>query len=119
MNFIYCIPTFSQEILVSYDDTPEQFKNFLTVAGVAHKKYMKLPDTGAGLTVLLDSGQVLIILTPQSKYSLMCTITHEVFHAVTLFLDFRGVKFKMDTSDEVYAYLMGEISSIIFEKLGL
>lgn len=44
-------------------------------------------------------------------------LSHEIFHITTFILDRVGMKFKIGTSDEAYAYLNGYISGEIFKKL--
>lgn len=67
-----------------------------------------------GRTLQLDNGDVIIHI--YSSNTLFNTITHEVFHAVHMCLDYLGMSLTNE-SQEAYAYLTGYLNQKIFEQL--
>ena len=114
------IQTYPIVFVVSFNTRLKDFKNDVKIAlELKNTRDLKifndhfaLGGTSTGRTVRLSNGHVVI-----SFFSINHgIIAHEIFHAVTLFLDALGVKFSMD-SNEAYAYTIGYLTDVIYQIL--
>lgn len=77
----------------------------------------KLWMSGVGRTVMIRSGQTILILKDiKNKCSFHANLFHEVFHAVEFLFDRIGIKHGEDSS-EAFAYQIGYLTRSIYEKL--
>lgn len=116
MNFIVPLVVYPFDIMFSFGETDEQLKKSL-------KKYNcewsdKMEYGGMGIFYINDKNQSLIRVYNIPK---ICedygTLQHEIFHAVTYILDRVGMKLKLRTSDEAYAYLIGYITKEVYLRI--
>jgi hypothetical protein len=120
LNILFDSEVYLFQIMVSLGETDEQL--------IASLKKRKIPDPelvveqapliGSGKCTCFPSGKILIRTQdyPSTPFD-HGTIAHEVFHATCFILEKVGVGFRMDVSDESYAYLIGYITKKIYEKL--
>jgi uncharacterized protein YfkK (UPF0435 family) len=77
-----------------------------------------LHDTVKARTVMLPSNQTVIRFKIKDDVdSIIGIIAHEVFHATTFILEKIGMKMKIMTSDEAYAYLIQYLMQEIYNGL--
>lgn len=74
--------------------------------------------TNNGKCTQFSNGSLAIRLKHYPKYPQdHGTISHEIFHAVTLLLDRLGIQFDIEKSDEAYAYLIGYITEQFYKEI--
>lgn len=112
---IVSLNEWKQDILVSVNEGDEEFRAVLDSLGVPYEDDMSLSDGALGKTFLLDTNQIIVRVSASDEKELVNILTHEVFHAVSLFLDNRGVKLKVFTSCEIYAYAIGYIMEEVWD----
>lgn len=119
--FLIPIEIYGFDIMVSIDEPDDKLRNRLIKYGSTYEdceELMNLSETVRGRCVMLPSNQTVIRLKVLlSKYEMMGVIAHEVFHATTFLLHKIGIKFDLNVSDEVYAYLLGYITTEIYKKI--
>lgn len=111
LNFTLCLPIFPYHITFSFGETQEVLENQFK---------MKLQDFDSedGLTYHFDNNNVLVRLKHFPKsFQEFGILQHEIFHAVTFVLDDIHIPFKLDVSDETYAYLIGYLTTEVYKKL--
>lgn len=115
------IPEYPLDMVISFTQKGSLFKQEVKAAlEMKNTKELSIfndhfsnPDyKNKARTVRLSSGNVVVSLTSIDHG----IIAHEILHAVTLYLDAVGVVFSMD-SNEVYAYFIQYITTIIYEIL--
>lgn len=123
MNFVFDTKVYQYDIMVSIDETPEQLRRALKkrwvtdFSGWLEDYLFNLEPTNTARTVWLVWHQiVLIIKTQKYKHNTIGTLAHEVFHIVTLIMNWVGIKYSSD-SEEAYAYLTGYIMTYIIRKM--
>ncbi len=111
------------DVMVSVDEPDDVLIKRLEKYGNDKEDFkglMNLHETVRGRLAMLPSNQSVIRLVSQpTKHEMMNVISHEVFHSATYILDRIGMKFKLGTSDEAYAYLIGYLTTEIYKKLKL
>lgn len=119
-NFIIKLDVYPFDIMVSIGEPDDILFKKLKKCGVGESDLdmASYDDIGRAKYCLFGSGQSLIRLkkkprTPED-YG---TLQHEIFHCATSILWRIGMKLKMKTSDEAYAYLIGYLTKTIYEKL--
>lgn len=115
------IPTYPLCVVISFTQKKQLFKQEIkTALGLKNTKvlsgfntHFNNPDfKNHGRTARLSSGNIVVSLTSIDHG----IIAHELLHATTLLLDAVGVVFSID-SNEVYAYLMQYLTSIVYKIL--
>ena len=82
-------------------------------------KHAEFEELGS-CTFFDDDNLLLIRLSEYPQDALgFGILQHEIFHAVTMILDHIGLKLKMKSSDEAYAYLTGYLTQKVYENLGI
>jgi len=114
------------DIMVSIGESDDEFiKSCTKILAKEHVGELKedevvcrMSQTQQGRTIMLSGNQTIIRLKskPQSarEYGFMA---HEVFHAVTFIMDRVGMKLKLMTSDEAYAYLVGYVTEEVYKRI--
>ncbi len=118
------IPIFNHGVMVSVDEEDDVLRKRLLKWKNKDEeldKLMRMEDTVRGRACFLDSTHqsVIRLRTSPNKYGYLGTIAHEVFHIVDYILQGIGMKHKLYTSDEAYAYLIGYLMEEITRKLKL
>lgn len=106
--------------MVSINQSDEQLFKNLDVYNIDQedKKILIMEETARGRAAILSGNQSVIrIKTRKPNYETHSVIAHEVFHSATFIMDRVGMKLKLMTSDEAYAYLIGFITQEIYKKL--
>ena len=83
------------------------------------KKLMNMPGIGRYVLLKHTNNSVIRLKSLPDKYRFMGTISHEVFHAVTVINKYIGNKMKIGVSDEAYAYCVGRLCELIYKNLNL
>lgn len=118
VNKIIPLVVYPLDVMFSAGEDNNVLFRKLTNAGV-DKQEVKLADyeeTGIARYCLFKSGQSLIRIkaiprSPQD-YGLL---QHEIFHCVTAVMWRIGMRLKIKTSDEAYAYLVGYLTEQIYK----
>lgn len=111
---VFTVPIYGVEVLVSFGLSVDALKKVLAKKGVSEKDinyfFEGLKDSVTARVVDFKRNQYVIWYKEnENSYEMMSTIAHESFHLATLILDNIGVKLDIETTDEVYAYLLGYI----------
>lgn len=120
MNFLIDCIIYPSDIVVFVDSSNKEIKKTMRKHEYNSKEIMRvLSKLKKGVNArceMMEDGLVFIFLKSNVKdfYSKVC---HESFHATTFILDRVGVKFRLRTNSEVYAYLLGFITAEIFKKV--
>lgn len=120
-GFVIPIDVFNSAVLISFNQSDKKLRD-LAIKNNADLDQLEIFISASlkyqGLAGKLSDGSILIRINPiEDRYSLMSVIAHESFHAAHYIMEEAGIKFKMDISDEVAAYLIGYISKNIYKKL--
>lgn len=117
MNFIVGLDMFPFDILVSIGESDKEFKKTLKKYDIPWDVYFEKERRGT--CVQNPDGSIILRVWEKDLTSPMFydTLSHEIFHAVSLILDYAGIKFSIKYSDEVYAYSIGLVTRKIMEKL--
>lgn len=120
INFIVPLVLYPFDVMVSMGQTDDElekiFDKYLIKADDITWRWHN--ETAQGRFCILSSNQGLIKLrkipqTPE-EYGFL---QHEIFHYVTHILDRIGMKLILMKSDEAYAYMIGYLTKIIYEKI--
>ena len=121
MNFLIDCLIYPSDIVVFVDSSNKEIKKTMRKHGYddtgISQVLSKLKNcVNARCEMMMEDGLVFIFLKSNVKdfYSKVC---HESFHATTFILDRVGVRLRMGSSDEAYAYLLGFITAEIFKKI--
>lgn len=119
-NFIIEIQIYQHDLMVSIGESDATLFKKLSSVGIdetelVHAEYEK---AGMGRYCLFENGQSLLRIkqvpkTPEDYGYLH----HEIFHVVSGLMWRIGVKMKIKTSDECYAYLIGYLTEEIYKKI--
>jgi hypothetical protein len=117
LNFIIDTGVYPVEIMVSLGETDIEFKR--KIDKFVFIKDHRIGMRGSGRFVSTNSGRYYIRLKnyPEYSWEFGC-LSHEILHAVFATLNYIGVQYKKDFSEESYTYLMGYITDKIYKKLG-
>jgi len=119
--FIIPLIIYPFDVMVSIDETDKVLLDRFVRYGNTKAECQPLfpmSNTCRGRYFLLPSNQSVIRLTHQEdKYSMLGTISHEIFHTVTYIMNTLGGKLKLAVSDEPYAYLTGYLTKEICKRL--
>jgi len=121
-SFIIPLHVFPFDIFVSIGQTDAQFKNRLKRYNICKLEdelegFYNLPGNCQGKTSTLSNGSTVLRLSKIPKTpDDFGIITHEIFHAVDGVMKQIGVGLS-DTSEEVYAYLTGYITTQIYKRI--
>jgi hypothetical protein len=110
------IPHFYQDVVVFYGGGKKDIKKYLlSIGGEFHKTMVA---DSLARTSMDTQGRIIIhIAETTDKYELINVVAHESLHAATFLYDRIGVKFKLGTSDEAFAYLTGYFTELICREL--
>lgn len=115
-NFIVPLVVYPFDVMISLGQSDEELKKNLLKYNIEWDNSMKC--AGRGSFILLPKNQTIIRL---SNYPETCEdygfLQHEVFHCVTMILDKIGMKFIPRKSDEAYSYLIGYLTTEIYERI--
>jgi hypothetical protein len=116
LNVIIPLVVYPFDVMFSFGETDEQLKKSLDKVGCEWSD--KMEYTGMGRFCMNEKNQSLIRVYNIPK---TCedygTLQHEIFHAVTYIMDRVGMKLKLHTNDEAYAYLIGYLTAEIYKKI--
>ena len=120
-NFVVQGTVYPFDVLFSIDQTDGKLRKTLDKIlpdGTNIEALMNLPDSCKGIAVRLSSGQYVVRLREKgvSTDVLAGNVAHEIFHVVTFLMDYVGVKFHLETSDEAYAYMIGYLTKEFYKK---
>ena len=115
-NFIITLEVYPFDIMCSFGQTDEQLKKSLNKHHLIWDDMCKL--RGNGKYVMFPCGASLIRMPyiPETNED-YGTLQHEIFHATTFILDKIGMEMSLYKSDEAYAYLIGWLTTKIYNKL--
>lgn len=119
-NFIIVIGIYQHDLMVSIGEDDKPLFNKLISVGVDKDEVHEAAyeNTGKGRYCLFKNGQSLIRILKKPKapedYG---HLQHEIFHVASALLWRIGVRLKIKTSDEAYAYLIGYLTTEIYKKL--
>lgn len=121
MCFVVSMHLYPFDVLVSIGQSndelgPELDKINITTEDI--KNCMFENDTCQGRAVLFSTNLSFLRLRkfPSTSYD-HGVLAHEIFHVVTFLFDHIGMKLKINSSDEAYAYAVGYLTEHIYEKL--
>jgi len=121
LNFIIPCVIFPFDIMFSINEPDERLEISLMRYGLdasATLKELETSSNSLGRTIRTDNDQVVVRMKKFDKSpKQLGALSHEIFHAATFVLESAGVDFRMDYSDEAYAYLIGYITQSVFEKM--
>lgn len=118
-NFIVDLVVYPFDIMFSFGETDAQIIKRLNKLGIDHNAndWQFESDSTRGRTCVFSSGQTLIRMPQIPK---ICTeygtLSHEIFHAVEFLFRRINIKHCLGTS-ESFAYLIGYITTKVYEKL--
>lgn len=119
MHFHVKLPLFPVEVLVSVNQTDAEFKPILrawlpkghSLTGLIGRRGL---DGYAGTS---DQGCTVLRIYPDvNAEAFHSVVAHEIFHAAVSILDYCGVFFQRETSEEVYAHLIGYLTKVFYEN---
>jgi len=121
LNFILPLTPYPFDLMVSVGETDEMLFKRLGRYTIGEEEMQDAKyegDTGQGRYCLFKCGASLIRIkgkpkTPEEKG----TLAHEIFHCAASVLWRVGIKLKILTSDEVYAYFCGFLTTEIYKRL--
>lgn len=116
LNFIVPLIVYPFDIMVSIGQSDDELKKSLSKTKTKWKDVMKCEGDGR-FVLNLDNTSIIRLRKYPSTPTDYGTIAHEIFHAVTFILDRVGMKLKLFSSDEAYAYLTGYITEKVYEKI--
>lgn len=105
------------DIAISINQSDKKFrKDFKKIGGKWNKSMI---INGEGKFCMNKKNQSVIRIKHKVDSPVyLGVLQHEIFHAVTFIMDRIGIKLKLLTSDEAYAYLIGYITQKVYEELG-
>lgn len=121
INFIVPLVVYPFDIMISMEQSDEQFLK--SCEGYGFNKsdldgFLGMSSSCDGRCAMFPSGQTIIRFPYWYGYSKMSgIIAHEVFHAVTMILEFIGMDMKVGTSCEAYAYLTQYVIEKVYKGL--
>lgn len=119
-NYIIAMDIYQHDLMLSIGESDEVLFKKLINAGVdeSEVEQAKYASGGLGRYCLFKSGQSLIRIKAKPKIPQeFGTLAHEIFHIATALLWRIGMKLKLKSSDEAYAYLIGYLTTEIYKKL--
>lgn len=116
------IPIYNGVIYFSYNNKIKDIVESIIEAGDTDEMLLKILETPAeyevskfgGLTITYDSLVIISVAEQKTLVSYHNTVAHEVLHAVSHFMKYKGLKFT-SSSEEAYAYLVGYLTEKIYE----
>lgn len=123
INFIVNLGVFPFDVMVSIGQSDKQLCKNLDDTGMPFDKQdidnLKYTSNKCkGRYVLFSNNASLIrIRNLPSTPNDYGTLSHEIFHAVSIILDHLGVKLVIETSCEVYAYCIGYLTENIYKEI--
>ena len=119
INFIITPGLFHFDLMVSIgqsnDELIEALKN--KSADLTEADPVINMDSNARLLQLTNGTMILRVRNNIDSIFWLSVLQHEIFHAATFILDRAGVKFCLTSSDEVYAYLIQDLTYKIYSEL--
>lgn len=110
-NLIIKAGLFYIDVMVSIGESNEELESKLSKF-IEHNDLKQIYDNYEARTFRFSEGQILIRLhnyLPDSTMSL-AVLQHEIFHAACLILEYVGINFDLEKNDEVYAYLIQDLT---------
>lgn len=122
LNFIIPIVVFPFDVMVSFGETDDEITGRLLDYGVSEDdiELALFSDlTSTGRTAMLSGNQTVMRFrfTPNNDPEDAGIIQHEIFHCASLILDKVGIPLSIGVSDEIYAYLIGYLTTEIMRNL--
>jgi hypothetical protein len=119
-NFIIPLVIYPFDIMVSFGETDEQILKRWSHYNLSEidKNGLIMSDTVIGRFHMMECNASVIRFKhmPETCFD-YGILAHEIFHAVTHIMNKVGLKFKIFSNDEAYAYLMGYVTTEIYKKL--
>lgn len=116
-NFLVKLVIYPFDVMVSLGETDKELKKSLNKYEDAEWDEDMI-CYGDGRAIITENNHSIIRLkkypVTNEDYSYL---QHEIFHIVTFIMDRIGVKFKLLTSDETYAYLIQFLTKEIYNKI--
>lgn len=127
LNFIVDLVIYPFDIMVSINQTDEAFRKsimkYLPPDCLkdleTDKEILNLGKTCNGRTINFSTGHQTVIRIknyPRQPRD-VGVLGHEIFHACSFVLWRMGIPLEIEKTDEVYAYLIGYVTSKIFNRL--
>jgi len=120
--FIIKLHIYPFDVIVSVDEPDEVIGKRLKNWGHNEEECasaMNPPEAFKGYYVLFPSNRSLIRFKTQKNWrgDMVGVVVHEAFYLTSMILDRIGMKFKLNVSDEAYAYLVEYLTVEIIKKL--
>jgi hypothetical protein len=119
--FLVSIDIYQMDILVSYNQTDEQFFNSIKKFKLSDEEInecLNIPTSVRARVFSIESkGMILRLKEVKDVKGLSIILAHEIFHLTTIIMDRIGDRLKIGTNDEAYAYLNEHITTLILNKL--
>lgn len=120
-NFIVPFGTYPFDLMVSVGQDDDQLGRVLDRHPLTEEDILNCrfgSDTCQGRYAIFSTGGSFIRLRklPESSFD-YGVLGHEIFHVVAGFMLRIGMKLKVGTSDEAYAYLIGHLTEQVYNKL--
>ena len=122
-NFLVDLVLFPFDIMVSLGESDDELKNKLIELGSDDMedigRLLNLDSTVKGRTIMLKGHQTVVRMpiVPKNAFD-YGILQHEIFHAVEFILYKIGITHDLDTSNELYAYMIGYVTGEVYKKLG-
>ena len=119
-NFIISLIIYPYDVMVSIGETDKELKKKLKEYAIYESKdlYQYSSINNCAKAVCFKNGQCLIRITNKPITPIdFGNLQHEIFHVTTFIMERVGMKLKIEVSDEAYAYLIGYLTKMIYEKI--
>jgi hypothetical protein len=122
-HYIICCQVYPFDLMISVDESDLILEKELLRRHISKEQIERVTKfentTKVGHTLMLPTGQTIVRLKTRDRdrNSVIACLSHEIFHVVTFVLQRVGIKFKMDSSDEAYAYLIEWVTKQALDKL--
>lgn len=122
LNLVIYIPLYDSIMVFSFGSSNKRLRKFLEDAKIKmtedELKDLQLKPTEKGCCQMFKCGTIFVLMPCIPSLCVEYgTLQHEIFHAVTMFLQRRGFKLKQGYSDEAYAYLIGYITEEVYKEI--
>ncbi|MBA3829257.1 MAG: hypothetical protein H0X33_10000 [Taibaiella sp.] len=119
-NFIVPLVIYPYDVMVSVAETDEQLRTRLKRYGLDKEDnlwmYSSANKTGKAVAFPGDQCLIRIKSLPKTPFD-FGNLLHEIFHVASFIMWKIGMKLKIKNNDEAYAYLIGYLTKVIYEKL--
>lgn len=118
-NFIVSLVVYPYDVMVSIGETDKQLKKRLENYAIYDNNIWRYSSPNKCAKSAIFSGDQCLIRIKEKPVSPndFGNLQHEIFHVVTFVMQRVGMDLKIKVSDEAYAYLIGYITKVVYEKI--